>query len=98
MLHSLPGALGIVAPAPLPHPDDIIVDMRTGLVRVKGPMTKEEKVVWDTFRERKKECDQTIAELEELLEKPDCPYRKQTLEDLKHERKIRAIISRAIPD
>ena len=90
--------LGIVAPAPLPHPDDIIVDMRTGLVRVKGPMTKEEKVVWDTFRERKKECDQTIAELEELLEKPDCPYRKETLEDLKHERKIRAIISRAIPD
>ncbi len=92
-------ALGIVAPAPLPHPDDIIIDMKTGLVRVKGPMTKEEKVVWDRFRERKKECDETIAELEDLLRKePDYPYRDAVLEDIEHEKRIRAIISRAIPD
>jgi hypothetical protein len=62
-------------------------------------MTKEEQVVWDKFRERKKDCDDTIAELEKLLkDEPDYPYRKQVLEDLDHERKIRAIISRAIPD
>jgi len=89
----------IDAPEPIPHPDDIIIDMKTGLVRIKGPMTKEEKVVWDKFRARKVECDETIAEMEELLAKePDYAYRKQVLEDLEHERKIRAIISKAIPD
>src|SRR5690606_20452980 len=38
--------LGITGPAPLPHPDDIIIDMNTGSVRIKGPMTKEDKVKW----------------------------------------------------
>ena len=42
---------------------------------------------------------QTIAEMEELLRnEPDYPYRKQVLEDLDNERKIRTIICRAIPD
>ena len=62
-------------------------------------MTKEEKVTWDKFRDRKKECDQSIAEMEELLtNEPDYPYRKQVVEELEHERRIKAIISRAIPD
>lgn len=86
-------------PAPLPHPDDIVIDMKTGLVRVNGPMTKEEKVVWDRFRERKAECDQTIAELEDLLrQQPAYAYRDAVLEELEQERKVRAIISRALPD
>ena len=37
---------------PLLHPDDIVIDMNTGQVIVKGPMTKEEKVVWDRLRAR----------------------------------------------
>lgn len=39
--------LGVAGPEPLPHPDDILVDMRTGRVSMLGPMTKEEKQVWD---------------------------------------------------
>ena len=38
---------GETGPEPLPHPDDIVIDMRTGAVGVKGPMTKEDKVKWD---------------------------------------------------
>lgn len=69
-----------------------------GLVRITGPMTKEEKVVWDKFREQKTECDQTISELKDLLEQqPDYAYRAAVLEDIAHETKIRSIISRAIP-
>src|SRR5580704_9042773 len=45
-------ALGITGPEPLPHPDDIVIDTKTGQVIVKGPMTKEEKVVWDQMRAR----------------------------------------------
>ena len=36
-------ALGVVAPDPIPHPDDIEIDMETGAVIVRGPMTKEDK-------------------------------------------------------
>jgi hypothetical protein len=92
-------AAGISAPAPIPHPDDVIIDMATGLVRIRGPMTKEEKVVWDKFRERKSECDQTISELEDLLrQQPDYEYRDAVIDEIAHESKIRSIISRAIPD
>jgi hypothetical protein len=92
-------AVGINAPAPIPHPDDVVIDMATGLVRITGPMTKEEKVVWDKFRERKTECDQTISELEDLLKRePDYAYRDAVLDEIKHETKIRSIISRAILD
>ncbi len=38
---------GETGPEPLPHPDDIDIDMRTGVVAVKGPMTKEDKAKWD---------------------------------------------------
>lgn len=92
-------ALGIVAAPPLPHPDDIVIDMKAGLVRVNGPMTKEEKVVWDRFRERKADCDQAIAELEDLLEKqPNHRHRDQLRDEIAHEKRIREIVSRLIPD
>ena len=36
--------LGITdAPEPVPHPDDIEIDLETGTVRIVGPLTKEEK-------------------------------------------------------
>ena len=36
--------LGITdAPPPLPHPDDIEIDLRNDTVRIVGPLTKEEK-------------------------------------------------------
>jgi hypothetical protein len=92
--------LGITeAPEPLPHPDDVVINMHTGEVEIKGPMTKEEKVVWDRARERKAECDSTIAELGQLLErKPNHPRRDAISEEIEHETKIRAIISRGFPD
>jgi hypothetical protein len=42
--------LGITdLPEPLPHPDDIIIDMNEGTARVVGPATKEEKAEYDEF-------------------------------------------------
>jgi hypothetical protein len=34
---------GRKGPEPLPHPDDIAIDLRAGTVAIRGPMTKEEK-------------------------------------------------------
>lgn len=39
--------LGIIAPDPVPHPDHIIIDMFTGSVHITGPMTKDDKRLWD---------------------------------------------------
>src|SRR5215203_3956811 len=60
--------LGITGPDPIPHPDDIIIDMKTGSVRMKGPFTKEEKPAWDKLRARKADCDIEIAYLKDLLQ------------------------------
>jgi hypothetical protein len=92
-------ALKIEATAPLPHPDDVLIDVQSGTVSVKGPMTKEDKATWDRLSERKKECDTEIAELEKILrEEPDCPHRQEILADIDRAKKVRARISAIIPD
>lgn len=35
--------LGSNGPAPLPHPDHVVIDMRAGTAAIRGPATKEEK-------------------------------------------------------
>ena len=89
----------IEAPDPIPHPDDIEIDMRTGEVIVKGPFTKEEKARLDELRERKAEFQQEIADFrQELIDDPDHEYRNFIEDEIKHAEKIVGIISRVIPD
>lgn len=62
-------------------------------------MTKEEKVVWDQPRERKHDCDREIAELEDLLrKKPNWSGRQLIVDQIEHEKKLRGMISKVIPD
>ena len=42
---------GLPEPTPLPHPDDIVIDLRKAEVRYEGPSTKEEKEAWDRMLE-----------------------------------------------
>lgn len=42
---------GLPEPTPLPHPDDVIIDVRKAEVRYAGPMTPEDKVRWDEMLE-----------------------------------------------
>jgi hypothetical protein len=39
-------------PDPIPHPEDISVNVVTGTIVIKGPMTPEEKVSWDRLWDR----------------------------------------------
>jgi hypothetical protein len=55
--------VGIQLPDPIPHPDDIIVGMKTGQVRINGPMTKEDKAEWDRMWDHVEECDRSIREV-----------------------------------
>jgi hypothetical protein len=87
------------APAPLPHPDHVVIDIKTGSVRITGPMTREERPHWEMLRARKEDNKHEIAELENILRnEPDYPYREQVLQDLEHANKIRLLIAKVIPD
>ncbi len=49
---------GLPVPEPVPHPDDVIIDVRNSQVRYEGPLTREEKRKFDrllAFRDDQQE-------------------------------------------
>ena len=92
-------AFGIIAPDPIPHPDDIEIDMRTGAVVIRGPMTKKEKAELDMWRARKTEYEAELAECrQELADNPEHPQRHLIEDEIAHAEKILQLIRRVIPD
>ena len=90
---------GIKGPDPLPHPDDVQIDMSTGEVRFTGPATKEEKARLDVLAKRKIEFKNEIKWLrDELTNDPEHPHREMMERDLEQSEKILNIIRRALPD
>ncbi|HSM39437.1 MAG TPA: hypothetical protein VK862_01700 [Afifellaceae bacterium] len=61
--------LGIRGPAPLPHPDDVVIDLETGEVRIIGPMGERETggIGGPGGREAGVEAEDDIQEFSELL-------------------------------
>lgn len=55
-------ALGIEPPEMIPHPDDILVDPRTGEVRFIGPFLPEEKARLDEMLLRRDEAQEEIRD------------------------------------
>jgi hypothetical protein len=53
--------LGRPEPQPIPHPDDIVIDFRSGEAKVCGPMTKEDKVKWDRLLEFRDELQTDVS-------------------------------------
>ncbi len=89
---------GVVAPDPVPHPDDIEIDMRTGDVIVRGPMTMEEKTRLDELQLRRTEFEDEVVELQRMLEEEtEHPHRQQIEADIAHDRRILDLINRILP-
>jgi hypothetical protein len=59
---------GMTGPEPIPHPDDIIIDMATGTVTIDGPVLEEQKRAQDQIRERRVEFVHDLMEVEMRLE------------------------------
>ncbi len=89
-------ALGITGPEPLPHPDDVVIDMHTGQVRINGPTTKEEKAEWDMWGGRRTMFQEELKELQALRDDPDYPYREIVIEEIAWTEKVLTIIGRAL--
>jgi hypothetical protein len=56
-------SLGTTGPEPIPHPDDVRINMRTGEVTIVGPWTKEEKAKLDYWYDQADQYDSDIQEL-----------------------------------
>jgi hypothetical protein len=57
------GRNNLPRPDPVPHPDDIRINPRTGQVRFLGPVDDIAKKKWDRMQARKKE---SLEEIEGL--------------------------------
>lgn len=52
-------------PQPLPHPDDIIIDLENGAVHVCGPVTDDGKRAWDRWVNRRDEAQAEVSDYAE---------------------------------
>ena len=52
--------LGLPDPTQLPHPDDVILDFRTGATNIRGPITAEEKKSWDMLLMRRDAAQEEV--------------------------------------
>lgn len=74
-------SLGLPLPDPLPHPDHIEIDMSNGQVLIKGPMTPEEKKIWDNLQKRQNDAIDNILALRQKQEQEPCTTIRQQIED-----------------
>jgi hypothetical protein len=82
--------LGMMLPAPLPHPDDIIINMKTGCVEVRGPFTKEDKEVWDRLARMRDEHEEEAVLLGRELKRSRAPDKREFFErQIAHSLKLR---------
>lgn len=90
-------AYNINAPEPLPHPDDVTIDMKSGKVIIKGPMTKEEKIEWDKMLERLCDSRRSIEELKSMLkDQKNEKYLEHIKDDLVHEKSMEDLLTEAL--
>jgi hypothetical protein len=61
--------LGIIGPEPLPHPDDVHLNFRTGEVTFVGPLTKQGKVQWDRLHDLLEDVDRELETMTVQLKK-----------------------------
>ena len=87
----------ITAPDPIPHPDDVIINFRTGEVSICGPMTKEELADLDLWLNRKNDNEAEIKVFADNLKNPEyTPYLKSVNKDIAHTKRILQIIDKAL--
>jgi hypothetical protein len=90
--------LGITdLPAPLPHPDQVKIDMETGRAWIDGPATKEQVAQLEVLWARREDWLREVEGLERLLEtEGDEAVRAAIEKDLRRTQKTLAIMDRLL--
>lgn len=90
---------GLPDPAPLPHPDDVILDFRNGTFAISGPMTKEEKTKWDEIIGRRADAQAEVTYYATEFRKARSPAKKdQWLAEWHFEQRMFDLINDTLPD
>jgi len=58
---------GTTGPEPVTHPDDVIIDYKTGDVRIDGPVLEEQKAAWDQLRAMWPELERNLMEINKQI-------------------------------
>jgi Family of unknown function (DUF5681) len=75
---------GTTGPEPVPHPDDIIIDQKTGEVRFDGPVLEQDKAAQEAFRAMWPKFERMLTETNAKLESdPNNPELRQHQRELK---------------
>ncbi len=83
---------GLTAPEMFPHPDDIIIDFTTGDVKIMGPMSKEEKKIWDQMRQATEQSKKDLRKFKKMAAKdPDNPEIQKLI------KRVQGIVERYSP-
>jgi hypothetical protein len=59
---------GIDRPEPIPHPDDVVINYKTGEVQIKGPVMTEQKDARETAISYKKEFEKSLENCTAAME------------------------------
>ncbi len=70
-------ARGWTDPQPVPHPDDIIIDLNLANAHICGPKTEEEKARWDQSLMRRDDTQLEVSDYAERYRRARDPKRKQ---------------------
>jgi hypothetical protein len=73
----------------LPHPDDIIINDRTGEARIKGPLNEEERGFFQDIRRKHDELAKFLADMEKLLAITRSDKQRETISAIIKRSKIR---------
>lgn len=90
--------LGIEPQVPIPHPDDVIIDLRHGEVRTEGPVDEIEKAAWDKRIARRDAAQEEVTYYAERHRKARGADKKQFWLELWHfEQRIFDLINDSMP-
>ena len=85
-------------PDPIPHPEDIIIDLRSGHVKTEGPLDELEKKAWDERLVRRDEAQAEVNMFAEKYRKARSQQRKTLWHQEWHfEQRIFDIINDSLP-
>jgi len=91
--------LGLPDPAPIPHPDDMILDPNTGGVQIRGPSTKEQKARLDEAIRRRTEAQDEVNYFADKYHKARDEQKKaRWLDDWHFEQRMFDIINDILPE
>lgn len=90
--------LAITAPDPVPHPDDIFIDLRNGKIEIDGPMDEKQKAFWDERFQRMTDAQVEVSTFAQKHRKARDPRRRVLwLDEWHFEQRIFDLLNDSLP-